>query len=107
MSTIQIYAGFFLLAGFAALALPLLRRRLPSFPRTAAKMLEVKTRVHLTPQHSVHVLEFQGRWYLISASPGGCQLLAEAAEPLADAAAPSVPGGFQELLRRAASGGRG
>ena len=47
-----------------------------------SKRLRAIERLPLTPQHSLHVVEVEGRTVLIATSPGGCSIL-EAGAPMA------------------------
>jgi flagellar biogenesis protein FliO len=54
-------------------------------PPQGAKTRRMRTleRLALTPQHSLHLVEVQGRTVLIAASPGGCSIL-EGGAPVPD-----------------------
>lgn len=59
------------------------------FPGRAAKQIEVVDRITLTHQHSIHLVEFKGRWMAIAVTPQGCQMLDSGAtgEPVSARAA--------------------
>jgi flagellar biogenesis protein FliO len=77
-----------MLALFAVMALTMgllqwLRRRGVSHIRIAprrrsARRLELLEKLHLTPQHSLHVVRMDDRSLLIGVSPAGCALLESA-----------------------------
>jgi flagellar biosynthetic protein FliO len=44
------------------------------------RSIQVVERMALTPQHSLHLVQVEGRTMLIAASPGGCTILADGVE---------------------------
>lgn len=40
-----------------------------------AKRMKAVERLSLTPQHSLHLVEVEGRTLLVAAGPGGCSIL--------------------------------
>jgi flagellar biosynthetic protein FliO len=74
MDLLQQLAGVVLvLALLGALAL-FGRRR--GFPRSSqSRRMEVLERLTLSPNHSLHLVNVDGRTMLVGISPSGCQLL--------------------------------
>jgi len=59
--------------------------RFSSKVSTKGKQLEVVERLALTPTHSIHLVRFADRTFLIGVAPGGCTLLerSEGTDPAA------------------------
>ncbi len=82
MELAQQVAAIALVFGLMAAALWALRRRgLVSAGWTAKRAsagqrMSIIDRLPLTPQHTLHLLELDGRTYLIATHAGGCTLLA-------------------------------
>lgn len=49
-------------------------------PRSACKLVRIRERAVLTPQHSVHLLQVAGRSVLVGASPSGLRVLLQFTE---------------------------
>lgn len=45
--------------------------------RAAGRELVVRERLQLTPQHSLHVVQFREREILLAVHPGGCVVIEE------------------------------
>jgi flagellar biogenesis protein FliO len=77
----QIAAVLIVLAALAAVVLIGKQRgSLAWWPMTVragirTKRMQVLERLPLTPHHSLHLVNVDGRTVLVSVSPGGCQLL--------------------------------
>ncbi len=49
--------------------------------RQSERRMQALERLPLTPQHSLHLVNVEGRTLLIAVSPGGCSLLDESGTP--------------------------
>ena len=55
----------------------LLKDRLKNPLKNSPRQLEKLERITLTPQHTLHLVRFVGREFLVSTHPHGCSVLAE------------------------------
>jgi flagellar biogenesis protein FliO len=78
----QMIAVIAVLAAMAAGLWALNRRR--SVPEGQSD-LRLEGRVPLTPNHSLHIVRFQGSHLLVATHPGGCTLLQHAGKPANEA----------------------
>ena len=86
MDALQQGFGILLVVGFLGGVLWLLRRKgVAQFAIRGragkARAMKLIERLPLTPQHTLHLVELEGRGVLIATSPGGCSILDRTLEP--------------------------